>query len=133
MAITVFDKPDAKVRLDKISEKPPKGLTEEQAHKELQKLGEELFELQDLLWGARRHSVLVVLQGRDSAGKDGAIKHVAGFLNPRGVHVTSFGSPTAEELEHEHLAEVPRQRGGTEEGGAHRLQAQEEEVSPAPA
>ena len=108
MAITVFDKPDAKVRLDKISEKPPKGLTEEQAQKELQKLGEELFELQDLLWGARRHSVLVVLQGRDSAGKDGAVKHVAGFLNPRGVNVTSFGSPTAEELEHDFLWRIHR-------------------------
>jgi PPK2 family polyphosphate:nucleotide phosphotransferase len=108
VAITVFDKPDAKVRLDKISEKPPKGLTEEQAQKELQKLGEELFELQDLLWGARRHSVLVVLQGRDSAGKDGAIKHVAGFLNQRGVHVTSFGSPTPEELEHDFLWRIHR-------------------------
>ena len=108
MAITVFDKPDAKVRLDKISVKPPKGLTEEEAHKELQKLGEELFELQDLLWGARRHSVLVVLQGRDSAGKDGAIKHVAGFLNQRGVHVTSFGSPTPEELEHDFLWRIHR-------------------------
>jgi PPK2 family polyphosphate:nucleotide phosphotransferase len=101
--ITVFDKPDAKVRLDKISEKPPKKLTEEEARKELAKLGEELFDLQDLLWGARRHSVLVILQGRDSAGKDGAIRHVAGFLNPRGVHVTSFGSPTPEELEHDFL------------------------------
>jgi len=108
VAITVFDKPDAKVRLDKISVKPPKGLTEEEAHKELQKLGEELFELQDLLWGARRHSVLVVLQGRDSAGKDGAIKHVAGFLNQRGVHVTSFGSPTPEELEHDFLWRIHR-------------------------
>ena len=93
MDITVFDKQDTKVRLDKISEKPPKKLTEEAAQKELAKLGEELFDLQDLLWGARRNSVLVILQGRDSAGKDGAIKHVAGFLNPRGVHVTSFGVP----------------------------------------
>jgi PPK2 family polyphosphate:nucleotide phosphotransferase len=107
--ITVFDKPDAKVRLDKISEKPPKKLTEEQAQKELAKLGEELFDLQDLLWGARRHSVLVILQGRDSAGKDGAIKHVAGFLNPRGVHVTSFGAPTPEELEHDFLWRIHQQ------------------------
>ncbi|HEX8701103.1 MAG TPA: PPK2 family polyphosphate kinase, partial [Myxococcaceae bacterium] len=108
MDITVFDKPDAKVRLDKISEKPPKKLTEEAAQKELAKLGEELFDLQDLLWGARRNSVLVILQGRDSAGKDGAIKHVAGFLNPRGVHVTSFGAPTPEELEHDFLWRIHR-------------------------
>ena len=108
MDITVFDKPDGKIRLDKISEKPPRKLTEEATQKELAKLGEELFDLQDLLWGARRNSVLVILQGRDSAGKDGAIKHVAGFLNPRGVHVTSFGSPTPEELEHDFLWRIHR-------------------------
>ena len=43
------------------------------------------------MYGAKTQAVLVVLQGRDGAGKDGAIKHVAGFLNPRGVAVTSFG------------------------------------------
>ncbi len=108
MDITVFDKPDAKVRLDRISEKPPRKLSEEDARKEFSKLGEELFDLQDLLWGARQNSVLIILQGRDSAGKDGAIKHVAGFLNPRGVHVTSFGSPTPEELEHDFLWRIHR-------------------------
>lgn len=106
MDVTMFGKQGEKVRLSAISEKPPKGLTEEDARKEFAKLGEELFDLQDLLWGARRHSVLVILQGRDSAGKDGAIKHVAGFLNPRGVHVTSFGAPTPEELEHDFLWRV---------------------------
>jgi PPK2 family polyphosphate:nucleotide phosphotransferase len=106
--VTIFDKQGEKVRLDDISEKPPKGLTEETAQKEFSKLGEELFDLQDLLWGAKRHSVLVILQGRDSAGKDGAVKHVAGFLNPRGVHVTSFGSPTPEELEHDFLWRIHR-------------------------
>jgi PPK2 family polyphosphate:nucleotide phosphotransferase len=54
------------------------------------------------------NSVLVVLQGRDTAGKDGAIKHVAGYLNPRGVHVTSFGVPTEEEREHDFLWRVHR-------------------------
>jgi PPK2 family polyphosphate:nucleotide phosphotransferase len=109
MSITVFDKPGAKVKLSAISEKPPKKLTEEDARKEFEELGQELFELQDLLWGARKHSVLVILQGRDSAGKDGAIKHVVGCLNPRGVHVTSFGVPTPEETEHDFLWRVHRQ------------------------
>ena len=48
------------------------------------------------MFGAKVHSVLVVLQGRDGAGKDGSIKHVVGCLNPRGVSVTSFGVPTEE-------------------------------------
>jgi PPK2 family polyphosphate:nucleotide phosphotransferase len=52
--------------------------------------------------------VLVVLQGRDTAGKDGTIKHVAGYLNPRGVSVVSFGVPTAEEREHDFLWRVHR-------------------------
>ena len=109
MSDTVFDKPGAKVKLSTISEKPPKKLTEEDARQEFDKLGQELFDLQDLLWGSRMNSVLVILQGRDSAGKDGAIKHVAGCLNPRGVHVTSFGVPTTEELEHDFLWRVHRQ------------------------
>ena len=54
------------------------------------------------------HSVMMVLQGRDAAGKDGAVKHVVGALNPRGVQVTSFGVPTPEEREHDFLWRVHR-------------------------
>jgi PPK2 family polyphosphate:nucleotide phosphotransferase len=104
----VFDKPGRKVRLDEISAKPPKGLTQEDAAKRLAIVGEEIFALQDAMFGAKLHSVLVVLQGRDGAGKDGVIKHVAGFLNPRGVSVTSFGVPTTEELQHDFLWRVHR-------------------------
>ena len=104
----VFDKPGRKVRLDEISAKPPKGLTKEDAAKRLAVVGEEIFALQDAMFGAKLHSVLVVLQGRDGAGKDGVIKHVAGFLNPRGVSVTSFGVPTTEELQHDFLWRVHR-------------------------
>ena len=97
-----------KVRLDDISTEPPKAITKEKARKRFETLGQELFELQDALWGAKLNSVLVVLQGRDTAGKDGSIKHVAGYLNPRGVNVVSFGVPTAEEREHDFLWRVHR-------------------------
>jgi PPK2 family polyphosphate:nucleotide phosphotransferase len=97
-----------KLRLDAISPDPPRGLTKEKAQARLAELGAELSELQDAMWGAKMNSVLVVLQGRDSAGKDGAIKHVAGFLNPRGVNVVSFGAPTPEEREHDFLWRVHR-------------------------
>ena len=66
MDLTEFDKPGAKVKLSAISEKPPKGLTQEKSQPEFEKLGQELFDLQDLLWGAKRNAVLVVLQGRDT-------------------------------------------------------------------
>ena len=108
MYITTFEKAGSKVRLDDISTRPPQGVSREEAEKKFGDLGDELFELQDLLWGARTHSVLVILQGRDSAGKDGVIKHVVGCLNPRGVEVTSFGVPTREEAEHDFLWRVHR-------------------------
>jgi PPK2 family polyphosphate:nucleotide phosphotransferase len=108
MPATVFDRPGAKVRLERISAEPPKDMTRAKAERRFAELGQELFELQDQMFAAKLSSVLVVLQGRDGAGKDGSIKHVAGCLNPRGVSVTSFGVPTAEEREHDFLWRVHR-------------------------
>ena len=104
----VFAERGAKVRLDDIPTEPPKGISKEQARKRFAHLGEELFELQDSMFGAKLNSVMMVLQGRDTAGKDGAIKHVAGCLNPRGLSVVSFGVPTTEEREHDFLWRVHR-------------------------
>ncbi|WP_257448700.1 polyphosphate kinase 2 family protein [Archangium lipolyticum] len=103
-----IDKQGEKVRLDAIPTEPPKNTDRDEAKRELETIGEELFDLQDLLWGAKMNSVLIVLQGRDTAGKDGTIKGVAGFLNPRGVTVTSFGVPSEEEREHDFLWRIHR-------------------------
>ena len=103
MHVTTIEHQNTKVDLDRISCDPPEGLAREKAEGRFAELGHELFELQDLLFGAKTHSVLIVLQGMDTAGKDGAIKHVAGELNPRGVSVVSFGVPTKEEIEHDFL------------------------------
>lgn len=108
MAQTVFSRHGQKVRLDKIPTDPPAAITKQTARKRFAALGTELFELQDGMWGAKVNSVMVVLQGRDSAGKDGAIKHVVGCLNPRGVSVVSFGVPTEEERAHDFLWRVHR-------------------------
>ncbi|HEU4925311.1 MAG TPA: PPK2 family polyphosphate kinase [Burkholderiales bacterium] len=108
MAQTVFSRRGQKVRLDKIPTDPPAAVTKQTARKHFAALGTELFELQDGMWGAKVNSVMVVLQGRDSAGKDGTIKHVAGCLNPRGVSVVSFGIPTEEERAHDFLWRVHR-------------------------
>jgi len=102
-----FDRP-GKVKLGDISEDPPDGMTKGDAKHRFEALNDELFELQDLMWGARTHSVMMVLQGRDAAGKDGSVKHVVGALNPRGVLVTSFGVPTQEEREHDFLWRIHR-------------------------
>src|SRR5258705_13072378 len=95
-----FDEP-GKVKLDTISEEPPPNVTKREAQDRFEKLGEELFELQAWMWGARTHSVLLILQGRDAAGEDGAVKHMSGALNPRGGGGTGFGGPTEEEREHD--------------------------------
>ena len=108
MPRTFFDRPGGKLRLDELSAEPPKGMAREKAEPRLAELGEELFALQDEMFASKASSVLVVLQGRDTAGKDGTIKHVAGYLNPRGVSVVSFGVPTAEEREHDFLWRVHR-------------------------
>jgi PPK2 family polyphosphate:nucleotide phosphotransferase len=97
-----------RIRLDALSADPPAGMTKKKARKAFAALGEELFELQDAMFGAKLNSVLVVLQGRDGAGKDGTIKHVMGCLNPRGVAVTSFGVPAEEERSHDFLWRVHR-------------------------
>jgi PPK2 family polyphosphate:nucleotide phosphotransferase len=102
-----FDAP-GKVRLADIPEEPPGSIGKRDAKERFEALNDELFELQDLLWGARTHSVLLILQGRDAAGKDGAVKHVVGAFNPRGVAVKSFGVPTEEERAHDFLWRVHR-------------------------
>jgi PPK2 family polyphosphate:nucleotide phosphotransferase len=64
---------------------------------------EELALLQSKLYAHNRHSLLIIVQAMDAAGKDGAIKEVAGGFNPIGLKVTSFKTPTSEELEHDYL------------------------------
>jgi PPK2 family polyphosphate:nucleotide phosphotransferase len=76
------------------------------ADKELLKLSDELSDLQELLAAAQHHSILMVLQGMDTSGKDGTIRHVLAHVNPQGCQVHSFKAPTAEELAHDFLWRV---------------------------
>ena len=69
----------------------------------LTKLGAELNELQEWMYAAQTHSVLIVLQGLDTSGKDGTIAHVMASLNPQGCAVASFKVPTPEEAAHDFL------------------------------
>ncbi len=73
------------------------------AKEKMAKLGDELSELQELLAAAQHHSLLVVLQGMDTSGKDGTIRHVFNSVNPQGCEVHSFKGPTQEELLHDFL------------------------------
>ena len=64
---------------------------------------EQLKKAQDLLYAGDRHSVLIVLQAMDAAGKDGTIRHVMSGVNPQGCQVFSFKQPSTEELDHDFL------------------------------
>jgi PPK2 family polyphosphate:nucleotide phosphotransferase len=64
---------------------------------------ESLAVSQELLWASNTHSVLIILQGMDTAGKDGTIRHVMSGVNPQGCTVNSFKVPTEEELAHDYF------------------------------
>lgn len=95
-----------KIRLKDFDSDANGGLQREEGEAKLAMLVAELVELQELLNAARGHSVLVVLQGRDTSGKDGTIRHVFGPLNSTGCEVASFKVPTKEELAHDFLWRV---------------------------
>ena len=72
--------------------------------KEVLALGvETLADLQERLYAQDQWGILIILQAMDAAGKDGAIKHVMSGVNPQGCEISSFKSPSAEELDHDYL------------------------------
>ncbi len=77
---------------------------EKERAKEMLEVGvEALAQLQDMLYGQDRWSLLLIFQAMDAAGKDGTIKHVMSGVNPQGCQVSSFKSPTSEDLDHDYL------------------------------
>ena len=106
MAYAIKVKPGTTVDLSKIDPGETGGLTREAADAQFDTLAEELGELQDLMYAAQGQAQLVVLQGLDTAGKDGAIRGVFKDVNPQGCRVASFKVPTPLELAHDFLWRV---------------------------
>ncbi len=81
--------------------------TKDDARDRLRELGEELSDLQERLWANGKDgegpSVLLVVQGLDTAGKGGILRHVVGMVDPQGVALRAFGRPTEEERAHHYL------------------------------
>jgi PPK2 family polyphosphate:nucleotide phosphotransferase len=77
---------------------------------DLRGIGDELADLQERLFASKDtgRSVLLVLQGMDTSGKGGTLKHTVGLLDPQGVRITSFKGPTKEELAHDFLWRIRR-------------------------
>ncbi|MCB0777916.1 MAG: polyphosphate kinase, partial [Chitinophagaceae bacterium] len=82
---------------------PPGNADKEHCKKELKRLKKELFELQNKFYADGRFGLLIILQGMDTAGKDGTTRHAFSSMNPLGVSVTSFKKPNGNELEHDFL------------------------------
>jgi PPK2 family polyphosphate:nucleotide phosphotransferase len=82
--------------------------TKEQYQTLLEKHIAELSALQQLHYASNRYALLLIFQGMDSAGKDGAIRHVMSGVDPQGCEVFSFKQPSAEELEHDFLWRTTR-------------------------
>jgi PPK2 family polyphosphate:nucleotide phosphotransferase len=101
-----------RIKLEDFDPADDAGLKRAWAEKKTAELVEELIELQELLYAARRQSLLIILQGRDTSGKDGVIRHITGPLNSQSCSVSSFKVPTEEELAHDFLwrihAHTPR-------------------------
>jgi PPK2 family polyphosphate:nucleotide phosphotransferase len=104
-------KPNAKARLSAHSTSEHDGMNEGAAQAVFVEHRKLLEDLQDRLYAAQSHAVLIVLQGMDTAGKDGTIKHIFSGVNPQGCQVASFKVPTPIEAKHDFLwrchAQVP--------------------------
>jgi PPK2 family polyphosphate:nucleotide phosphotransferase len=103
-------KPGSRVDLDKFDpdDRSASLGSKKQSLEKLAALGARLNELQDVFYGSRSHKLLVVLQGMDTSGKDGTIRHVFSAVDPLGVRVAGFKAPTDDEKAHDFLWRVHR-------------------------
>lgn len=112
MPHAILVKPDAKVDLSKINPGEKGGLNKEEGLLRLAKLGERIEELQELLFAAGQHSLLIVMQGRDTSGKDGSIRRLLSYVNVQSTRVASFKVPSEKELAHDFLWRIHAQTPG---------------------
>lgn len=93
-------------KLKMISASPPKEYSKKECKKELTVFHKKLFDLQNVFHADGRFALLIIIQGVDTSGKDGTIRHVMTSMNPMGINVKSFKQPTEEELQHDLLWRV---------------------------
>ena len=94
----------SKVNLSKIKTDDTHSIkSKDESLTQLGKNLEKLSELQNKLYAGSKYGVIIIFQAMDTAGKDGAIKHVMSGIDPQGTTVTSFKQPSTEELKHDYL------------------------------
>ncbi len=97
------------IRLSKISTRPPRGAKKDDIRSKTKKIVKRIAELQARMNAEGKHSLLVIFQGMDSSGKDGASRNVFCRCSPTGVSATSFKKPSEEEFAHDFLWRVHKQ------------------------
>lgn len=97
------------IKLSEIPTTPPPHINEEKIKDETKRLVDRLGKLQQVMYAERKHSALVILQGMDGSGKDGAAKQVFEQCHHYGVQVYSFKKPSEEEFAHDFLWRVHKQ------------------------
>ena len=99
----LFAEPSTKINIEDFDTKYTGEYDKDSAKKALKKNTKELQEIQEMFYADDTHSLLIILQASDAAGKDGAIRHVLGGINPQGCRVHSFKAPSKIELEHDFI------------------------------
>jgi PPK2 family polyphosphate:nucleotide phosphotransferase len=100
--------PGARFSLSAIDPGATAGMSKAKAARDVAKEAARLSELQERLYAEGKRSVLLVLQGTDTSGKDGTVAHVIRAMNPQGCRITSFKQPNAEERRHGFLWRIRR-------------------------
>lgn len=112
MGVSALTPVGAGFRLADVDPDSTPGIDEEEAAREIADSAEELADLQERLYAESRaggtRSILLVLQGMDTSGKGGIIRHVVGLVDPQGVRITAFKAPTEEERAHDFLWRIRR-------------------------
>ena len=79
------------------------GYKKDEVQEPIIKMGQQIGRLQELLYANARHSLIILFQGMDASGKDGAVKQVLQYVDPAGVETANFKVPSKEELAHDFL------------------------------
>ncbi|HUR30021.1 MAG TPA: PPK2 family polyphosphate kinase [Saprospiraceae bacterium] len=96
------------IKLSEIPTRAPKGFTKEDIKRKTERMARRIGDLQHIMFAEKKHSILVVLQGMDASGKDGATRKVFEFCNPTGIDAYPFRKPTEEEFAHDFLWRIHR-------------------------
>lgn len=91
------------MKIKDLPTRPPKDADRDKLEKETKKMAKKLADLQAVMNAEGKYNVLVILQGMDASGKDGAVKNVFKYCSHIGVHLHSFKKPSKEEMAHDFL------------------------------